>query len=520
VCAIDLQCRNQCQQDIDCTTGQKCTSITHLCVDPTIDTKNYNPTTNDFYDMGDAGSSYVSADGGGSSTRGVDATVTSSGDAGATGGGADSSISGVDAAATTFVDSGASSGGADGVTIKRDAGTAVVGGTICTPGQAPTNFGNVATSASNPNYTSGVGLLTATEFLIFNGYAGPDSVDGGVADASTATLVNRIDVQHFDPISGKSKASATALLMAEGDGTGLYINGADIAPTGEIAISYTVRRASTGTWSTYLAFLDKNLAVIRTTQFVAWGSINYSSQSYVKWLNGAFVATAVVAARNIKLGKFAVDGSSVGGTNAISTDDPSSLVAGGNYGEGEVAFSGGLFAAAYLTNDVSGNPPYLTVLDPLGMSVGSPPVRLPASYAYFVAVAGTSLGFVAVYDGTSSLLATFVSNSASGDAGIPVGTPYAFPGGSSYNNTGGLSARGSSDGTGAGFAVLYPDGSVTFLYFGENGAPRGTPQTVLYQTNAAGPQDEVQVTNFGGTFAASLYSSAEHLTRLVATTCR
>jgi hypothetical protein len=68
--------------------------------------------------------------------------------------------------------------------------------------------------------------------------------------------------------------------------------------------------------------------------------------------------------------------------------------------------------------------------------------------------------------------------------------------------------------------VLYPDGSVTFLYFGENGAPRGTPQTVLFQTNATGRQDEVQVTNFGGTFAASLYSSAEHLTRLVATTCR
>jgi hypothetical protein len=173
----------------------------------------------------------------------------------------------------------------------------------------------------------------------------------------------------------------------------------------------------------------------------------------------------------------------------------------------------------------AGNNPYLTVVDVLGAAVGSPPVKLPASYAYFVAVAGTSLGFVAVYDGTSSanadsLLATFVSNSASGDAGIPVGTPYAFPGGRSYNNTGGSSARGSGDGTGAGFAVLYPDGSVTFLYFGENGAPRGTPQTVLYQTNAAGQQDEVQVTNFGGTFAVSLYSSAEHLTRLVATTCR
>ena len=54
VCAIDLQCRNQCQQDIDCATGQKCTSVTHLCADPTID-KNYNPTTNEFNGMDDGG---------------------------------------------------------------------------------------------------------------------------------------------------------------------------------------------------------------------------------------------------------------------------------------------------------------------------------------------------------------------------------------------------------------------------------------------------------------------------------
>jgi len=31
--------------NIDCPTGQMCTSITHLCADPTID-KNYNPVTN------------------------------------------------------------------------------------------------------------------------------------------------------------------------------------------------------------------------------------------------------------------------------------------------------------------------------------------------------------------------------------------------------------------------------------------------------------------------------------------
>jgi hypothetical protein len=83
-----------------------------------------------------------------------------------------------------------------------------------------------------------------------------------------------------------------------------------------------------------------------------------------------------------------------------------------------------------------------------------------------------------------------------------------------------LALGGSSDGAGAGFAVLYPNGSVSFLYFGADGSPRGNPQTVLYQANPTGDGDEVQVTNFGGTFAVSLYSTIEHSTQVVATTCQ
>jgi len=54
VCAFDQKCRDQCQQNIDCPTGQMCTSITHLCADPTID-KNYNPVTNEFVGANDGG---------------------------------------------------------------------------------------------------------------------------------------------------------------------------------------------------------------------------------------------------------------------------------------------------------------------------------------------------------------------------------------------------------------------------------------------------------------------------------
>jgi hypothetical protein len=68
--------------------------------------------------------------------------------------------------------------------------------------------------------------------------------------------------------------------------------------------------------------------------------------------------------------------------------------------------------------------------------------------------------------------------------------------------------------------VLYLDGSVSFLYFGGDGSTRTSPQAVLQQANAASGGDEVNLTNYGGTFAVSLYSSAEHLTRMVASSCQ
>jgi hypothetical protein len=56
VCGVDLQCRSQCQADVDCPKGQKCTSITKLCADPTVDKGNYDPLTNEFKNVIDAGS--------------------------------------------------------------------------------------------------------------------------------------------------------------------------------------------------------------------------------------------------------------------------------------------------------------------------------------------------------------------------------------------------------------------------------------------------------------------------------
>jgi hypothetical protein len=482
---------------------------------------------NDFETWANFGANFMFATGSGGSDAGVDAAVANPGDSGA-GGSSGGGDAGVDAPVTNPGDSGTGSGGTGGSlggatgSIKHDAGIAGASGVTCTPGQTPTKFAFPAVSDSNPNYTSGVGVLTATELLTFNAYAGPDSTDGGVADSGTVTLVNRIDVQHFDPITGKSKGSATPLLTAAGDGSGIYINGAAVAPTGEIAIIYSAPVSGWG--GAYLAFLDKNLAPSQTTLFVVGGSEYYHNQSYVQWLNGQFVASDVFGNQTIKLGRFGADGSNLGITRAVPTDDPAAIVDQYGRSSGEVAFSGSTFAVAFFSDTT--HAPLLTFVDasdPLSAEVASPVALPSANQDYTAAVAGTSQGFVAVYNGTSSsktnsLLATYVSNSASGDAGVPVGATYAFLGGFVYRSA--WSTRGSSDGTGAGFAALYPDGSVSFLYFSGDGSMHGNPQTVLQQTNTAGPSDEAHITSFAGKFAVSLYSSGEHLTRVITSTCQ
>ena len=63
VCGVDLQCRSQCQADVDCPKGQKCTSVSKLCADPTIDKNNYDPVTNEFKTTLDAGTTHDSSGG-------------------------------------------------------------------------------------------------------------------------------------------------------------------------------------------------------------------------------------------------------------------------------------------------------------------------------------------------------------------------------------------------------------------------------------------------------------------------
>ena len=171
VCSFDQKCREGCLATIDCPTGQFCTSGTHLCADPTIDT-NYNFATNEFVGARDAGTGgagggtsggsggmggavtgtggYGAGGGSGSSDAGVDASVSNPGDDSGTGGSVDAPVT------SPGDDSGTGSGGAGGRlggaggSSKRDAGQAGTTGTACSQGLAPAVFGNAATATPTP----------------------------------------------------------------------------------------------------------------------------------------------------------------------------------------------------------------------------------------------------------------------------------------------------------------------------------------------------------------------------------
>jgi hypothetical protein len=393
-----------------------------------------------------------------------------------------------------------------------------------------TKFGRTATGTSNAGYTSGIGVRTTNEFLVFSGYVGPPSTDGGPSvDAGVASYIERVDVQHFDLATGASKGPSLPLFNSAANGTGtnasLVVNGVAVAPSGQIAVIYDAASASTAGSAVYLTFLDSSLVVGQTTQLEAVGFDSFSRQSHVQWLDGAFVASWLPNNGPMKIAQYATDGSPAGNTIIVPTNDPSGFVFNSPEADGDLAFSGGVFAVTYQA--VPQAFPAMTLLNPSGTEVGSP-AGIPYGGQHSpISVASTSQGFVVLYNGTdsgdggtnvASVLGTFFSTS-----GI-AGSTFSFPGGFAYSYNGGgtinvYAVRGTSDGKGAGFAILYPDGSQNFLYVAGDGSKPGNPQPIISQQNAPGLSDEGHIMNFGGSFAMSLYSRAEHLTRVAATSC-
>jgi hypothetical protein len=138
-----------------------------------------------------------------------------------------------------------------------------------------------------------------------------------------------------------------------------------------------------------------------------------------------------------------------------------------------------------------------------------------------VTVGATAAGFVYLYDNGNNVAEVFVPTS--GDAGVAL--PDAGDGGlPGFLFTGGvqaIEAHAINDDTGGiggvGVVLLYSNG-LSFAYVDANGATHLGPSSVIAHTYALG--DQINITNFGGSFGVSLYSAATQSTQLAASGCQ
>jgi len=264
-------------------------------------------------------------------------------------------------------------------------------------------------------------------------------------------------------------------------------------------------------------------------------------QPHAIWstLSDAFVFswTYFTSYPEVRVRKFLANGAAAGGdTDTVPTNiDPHIFGGSGSaeYESGSVGTSGPLFGVAFLPYGLGY--PHLTLLDALGNEVGTSlqvafvqtSIAAGSASYYWVTTAGTAQGFV-YFSGTLPVSEVFVPTTADGGVAVVAdGGTATLVGGAPLRgftlsgNQGAVIGRAISDDTGGaggvGAVLLYTDGA-HFIYVNADGVTHVGPTTVI--SHAFGGGDEVAITEFGGSFGVSLYSEAEHLTRMAASGCR
>ncbi len=308
VCGVDQQCRNQCQTNEDCPGGlqsppaQICTSVSHLCVDPSVD-KNYNPATNDL--------------------NPPDGGTLVTGDAGATGHGGAAGGSG--GAGGHAGGGGAGRGGQTGA-----------GGSPATCSVPATSFGTVVQGDANPAFTSAVAVANADTLFIFDSYSAAATPDGG-ADAGMPAG-KAIYVQEFDPITGARRSAPAALFQVPLAGDGFGVVDAAIASTGEMVILYQLRQGTSWADTLYAAFLtagvpgDGGVSHVQLARQPVLLESASMGDAHVTWdaVTSQFIVSWKYETTNwyTHVRRFAVSGSGAGGdtsqvpTNSSVDNDP------------------------------------------------------------------------------------------------------------------------------------------------------------------------------------------------------
>ena len=397
-----------------------------------------------------------------------------------------------------------------------------------------TQFSSIAIGTKDPNFTSGVGVGTETQLLIFSGYSGPipTGFDAGVVgggDGGTAAG-NFVYLQAFDRTNPTQvPAPAAAPLFQAADGMGFAVADVSIAPTGEIALLHYSGTPTDGTATQlYISFLapatpDAGVGSWQLKQTVQIESVQFDSPRVI-WsaASQAFVVSWKYnsAGWHLQFRKLLPDGRSAGGSLVIPL-----ISLWTTYTQGHVATSGSLLGVIY----GSGNPynPFLTLLDSQGNQVGDfvkvSSVALGGN-SDWLTVGGTAAGFVSFFNEAGTTYEVFVPTSGDGgvvggvpDAGAVDGGGSAFAG-FSYTSTATAAHAISDDTGGAGGVgtVLLEANGASFLYVTADGTKHLAPSTVI---SAAGGT-QVAITNYHGSFGVSLYQAGTHGTQMVASGCQ
>ena len=403
-------------------------------------------------------------------------------------------------------------------------GTGGQTGNSCPSPQTQFNL-MVQGDADTLHFQSGLGVRTADELLIFDGYLGPDPMApaGAAPDAASPSQVYYVYVQAFDTANGQSKGAARPFFKAGDSNTNaITLHTAAIAPTGEIILLYNVPAIGMSAAFLSKSTTDGGVAGLQVNRIVQVEVAPLLSQPDCIWsvASKAFVCSWLYASAGgwaVKVRKFLPDGRSAGGdTDEVPTDRADNYA---RSNTGDVGTSGNLFGVGYLGyND---GYPRLTVMDKLGNQVGST-IELqqtPAS-ANWVTVAGTSAGFVTFYD-QGGVAETLVRVDSSGNVAAATGADAGVLPGFHFTGTkAALGARAINDDVGGvggvGLALVYSEG-VDFAYVSSDGITHLGPGSVISHSRVGG--DYINITNFAGSFGVSLYSTAAHSTQMAATGC-
>jgi hypothetical protein len=513
VCGNDGQCRASCASSTPCPTGDYCLST------PAASSACYSPQDpNDQPGLVAAG---IEASDGAILTDGSTGVIPPVD--GSAGGGND----------------GSGGGGNDG----GGGGDVVVN----TCPSAQTQFGLTAQGDANPSFTSGVGVRTASQLLIFSGYSGPDPTAG---DGGDGGIVNRVYIQAFDPTTALSLGPAQPLFAPTGgNAANVWVATASAAPTGEIVVvygfydtggatnavcnygpynygvsTYTIGDCQNGLYAAFLAPSTEAGAGLQVQQTVPLASSLVYGQAHAAWNPGsqAFVISweyYTAPSWFLGLKNFRPNGAAAGGDTAVvPTNTANGTPAQNAVEQGSVAPLGSLLGVAFQATTNSGIP-WLSVLDATGNQVGSS-VQVASNDSTWVAMGATTQGFVYVYDNVTTVGEALVQATDAGPAVLPDAGDAGYAGFTFPGAIHAIEGRALSDNTGGtggvGVALLYANGA-SFAYVNADGLSHVPPSSVIAHTYAA--DDLINLSNFAGSFGLSLYSSAAHSTQMAASGC-